>query len=301
MGLQDQWIKQIITQAKMNNMTIIGGTGAYLAALTGKQKGEIVIAYDTASGFIQWHIFTWDGVSSWIDITLPIHQHSSGSDGGTYQKIRQANNLLFDYIHQLPHIANWQQVISGTGAAINMNDNGTDVAMRMQTGTTSTGYATLYNGGVQLDFSQEAVWNIFWQLSAVNNLYFNLGLNMEDINAAQNNNAKIGLEWCDGQATANYYVTTASGSARSSSDSTVAITSTLDGVKMFFTPAAQASFTFDAGPTTINKTTNLPSTSTNANNVLRMGIKNNNGGVANRDLRIPGLQLIGDEATTQWI
>jgi len=300
MGLQSQWIKQVITQAKMNNMTIIGEVGTVLASLSGKQKGEIVISYDTSGGFTQWHIYAWDGISAWVDVTLPTHKHQDTATGGKYADVQQGNLKIFNHYNQLNDFALWLTVVSGTGAAANQHDNGTDVARRYQTGTTSTGYATGYRGGIVPSFALNMAVNWVWQLSATTNLFFNLGIAMEDINVAQNNNQKIGIEWCDGQATANYYVTTASGSARSSSDSTVPLSTGIDGFRMLWTTGVQASFKFDNG-TTVNKSTNLPTSTPAGNNILREGIKNNNGGVANRDLRCIGIRVLGEEGQTEWV
>lgn len=301
MGLQSAWIKQVITQAKLNNMTLIGELGTVLAGLS-PVKGQEVVAYDTSGGFTQWHEYIWDGVSAWKDVTLPIHKHTATNDGGILIDILQQNPQIQDYFELLSNFNDWLYVTSGTGAATNWHDNAGDLARRYQTGTTSTGYAQGRKGGVYYpNYAATLLFNWVWQLSAVNNLFFLLGLNMEDPNAAQNNNRKIGIEWCDGQPAANYFVTSASGSARSSSDSTVAITTTVDGVKMLFTPAAQASFKFDAGPTTINKSTNLPTTNGTGNDALREGIKNNNGGVVNRDLRILGLRVLGTPGIGQWV
>ena len=300
MGLQSKWIKEVITQAKLNNMTIIGETGTDLSALTGKVKGQVVISYDTSAGFVQWFMYVWDGSSQWIKVSLPVHTHVDSGSGGSYQDIKIANNNNISYEEPLSHTALWSSANSGTGSAFNVNDNGADIARRYQTGTTTTGYATASKGGaIYHNWSVKVIFNWIWQLSATNNLYFNLGLDMENINNAQNNTGKIGIEWCDGQPAANYFMTTASGSARSSSDSTVAISSGVDGVRALLTPAAQVNFLWENG-TSINKGTNLPGGSIVGNNAVREGIKNNNGGSANRDLRILGMRFMELATLAQW-
>jgi hypothetical protein len=286
-------------------MTIIAELGADLAALTGKVKGQVVVAYDTASGFVQWHLFVWDGVSAWKDATLPIHTHASGSDGGLLVDIKQAigNRNIYE-LFDIPEAVSgvWLTNGGGTGNAFDLHDDTANVARRYQTGTTSTGYHTAIKGGINIDYEQKILWNHVWNLSATNNLYFLIGINGENINAAQNNSPKLAIEWCDGQASANYFVTSASGSARSSSDSTVTITNTMDGMRCLFTPATNAVFKFDTG-TSITKSTNLPTANTDGNNVIREGIKNNNGGTSNRSLRIRGLKIIGiiDDTASQWV
>ena len=300
MGLQSKWIKEVITQAKLNNMTIIGETGTDLAALTGKVKGQVVIAYDTSAGFIQWFMYVWDGISQWIKVSLPTHTHVDTGSGGSYQNIRNANNNFYTYEELLPHTATWSITSSGTGATSNVNNNGGDIARRYETGTTTTGYSTGQKGGVVYhNWGSLVIFNWVWQLSNTNNLYFNLGLDMEDINAAQNNTGKMGIEWCDGQPAANYFMTSASGSARSSSDSTVAISTGVDGVRALLTPAAQINFLWENG-TSINKGTNLPGGSIVGNNAIREGIKNNNGGATNRTLRILGLRFMELATIAQW-
>lgn len=304
MGLQSKWIKEVITQAKLNNMTIIGETGTDLSALTGKVKGQVVISYDTSAGFVQWFMYVWDGISQWIKVSLPTHKHIDSGSGGSLQDILHANPVSVTINDILAQGTGGTMVVdnAGTGSAANASDNGGDIARRYQTGTTTTGYAGAKRGGTLYpNYSALLWWNWVWQLSATNNQFFLFGTNMENVNSAQNNNAKTGIEWCDGQAAANYFVTTASGSARSSSDSTVALTTGVDGARMFLTPGSQAQFVFDAGPTTINKGTNLPTGGGEGHNAIREGIKNNNGGASNRDLRILGMRLHGQRNITQWV
>ena len=300
MGLQSKWIKEVITQAKLNNMTIIGETGTDLAALTGKVKGQVVIAYDTSAGFIQWFMYVWDGSSQWIKVSLPTHKHIDSNSGGSYLDIKLDNEEVIEYSEILSNFGDWKFNSSGTGATSDHHDNGGDVAIRIQTGTTTTGATFAYKGGtIYPDYDSLLQWIWTWQLSNTNNQFFLFGTNIENPNVAQNNSAKIGIEWCDGQPAANYFLTTASGSARSSSDSTVALSTGVDGVKMLFTPGAQANFLFDNG-TSINKGTNLPTGGGNGVTSLIMGIKNNNGGASNRTFRSLGLRYIGKREIAQW-
>jgi len=278
-------------------MTIIGGLSSYLAGLTGLLKGQVVISYDTGGVFSQWNLSAWDGVSAWKNLSNAPHYHTGGaSDNTALNEIFERNTKLYFYNEMLQ---DYISTVSGTGATYSLQDDGTNVYRRHQTGTTTSGFSTAYRGGIKIDFANRITWAIAWKLSALNNEAFIFGPGGEAINVAANNNSKFGLEWCDAQAFARYYMMSGSGTARSLSDSTVATSTAIDGVKVIFQPADKLIYLFDTG-VSVNKTTNLPTGNSLYNNILRTGIKNNNGGSANRELWILGNRLNGIAQGAEW-
>jgi hypothetical protein len=301
MGNQDQWsVETAINVGKINNMTIIGGSGTYLTTSITKYKGMVVISYDTSGGLTQWHLYAWDDVNiTWVDVTNPIHKHSSSTDGGELFEIEVENPNIFRFNDIAPLKARWQgQVVSGTGAAI--ADDTAVPDEKLSTGTTTTGYATLFQGGIPIDFAARCRWEGTWMLSAITNILFRWGLGTEDPNASSNNNHKIGIEWCDSQATSDYYTLSANGSSRSLVDSGVALAASVEhGCKIVFYPASKGEYKFWNG-TVYNKTGVLPSGVIDRTNIVRWGAKNNNGGSANRDLTVRGTFATGKNNLTGW-
>jgi len=294
MSLQQEWsVETAINVGKINNMTIIGGTGTYLTTSITKRKGMVVISYDATGGLAQWHLYTWDDVGLvWVDVTLPSHKHSSAADGGELFEAMVENPSLFYFNDLTPLLSRWQiQVVSGTGAA--KVDDTTKPSIKLSTGTTSTGYARVAQGGIPFTYSNRIRWQGTWELSAITNVLFRFGAGIEDVNAGTNNNNKIGLEWCDSQATPNYYTLSANGSSRSLVDSTQAmLAAARHACRMIYYPASKAEYKFDSG-LVFNKTSVLPAGVADSVNLVGWGVKNNNGGVANRDLHAYGTLLTG--------
>lgn len=293
MSLQSEWTVEMTGNVgRLANMTVTGGTGTSLNSIV-KRHGMLVVSYDTSGGLTQWHLYAWDGVNLvWVDVTLPQHKHSSSTDGGEYFEIVVENPQNIMFLDEHPVKNRWQiQVSSGTGAAI--ADDTTRPSIKMSTGTTSTGYATIGNGGIPFTFSNRMRWEGVWELSAITNVLFRFGAGVEDVNASTNNNNKIGLEWCDSQANSNYYTLSANGSSRSLVDSLFTMVATSrHAAKIVFYPATKAEYKFSTGAI-FNKTAVLPAGTIDSLNIARWGVKNNNGGVVNRDLHAYGTFIDG--------
>lgn len=298
---QSEWgLETPGSPGKLNNMTIIGGSGTYLTTTITKRKGMVVISYDNSGGMVQWHLYAWDqDNSTWVDVTNPVHRHNSAAEGGEFFEIFVDNPNSFVFNDITPLKAHWQgQTASGTGAAI--ADDTTIPAIKISTGTQTTSYATIFQGGIPIDFAARCRWEGTWMLSAITNILFRWGLGTEDPNAASDNNHKLGLEWCDSQATSTYYTLSANGSSRSLVDSGVALAASAEhGCKIVFYPASKGEYKFWDG-TIYNKTGVLPSGVIARTNIIRWGAKNNNGGSANRDLTIRGTFVVGKTNLTGW-
>lgn len=302
MGLQDQWAEGTpVNVGKANATSVIGGPSAYLTGTIQKFHGMVVVSYDTANNLVKWHLYAWDqDALTYVDLSNSTHTHSSTSgDGGEFFEILVSNENAFWFNDLTPLKAHWQgQVFSGTGAAI-ADDTTAEPSIKLSTGTTTTGYATIFQGGIQFNFDFRCRWSGQWKLSAITNILFRWGLGTEDPNAATNNNVKIGIEWCDSQAQPNYYTLSASGSSRSLVDSTVPLTTGTDAARIVFYPASKAQYKFDNG-TLFDKTSVLPSGNIDALNIVRWGAKNNNGGASNRDLFVKGTFANGKITLGGW-
>jgi hypothetical protein len=294
-------IETAISVGRANNMWVIGGAGSYLDTIT-KRKGQIVVSYDTTGSKAKWHIYVWDDVASaWVDVTNPVHTHTGSTTGGEAFEIDvdNANRFLFNDI--CPTTKNWPGVTnSGTGSSITDDPAGGINSIMLQTGTTTTGYATIFAGGPGIDSAARLRWSGAWELNAITNILFRWGIGVEDPNAASDNNHKIGIEWCDSQATPNYYTLSANGTSRSLVDSGVAMAATTQhGCRIVYYPASKAQYKFWNG-TIYDKTGILPSGIIAENNLVRWGLKNNNGGSANRKLDVYGTVAIGKHNVTKW-
>ena len=283
-------------------MTIIGGANTYLASTITKLKGMVVIPYDDGSGFKRFRLYAWDADNTaWINCSLPDHKHSGADDGGFEFEIQVDNPNLILFIHHYEKVSLWSTANSGTGSGVSDQPTGSVGTVDLDTGTTSTGYARVYDNGTPIDFASRARINMNWQINAITNVLFRMGIAVEDVNAATDNNHKLGLEWCDSQAASNYYMLSANGSSRSLVDSTVPLAASAQhGVKIVHTPGVKSNYKFHNG-TSIDKTTVLPSSATLQPNLVGYGVKNNNGGVVNRKLGILATVLVGKPNYTSWV
>jgi hypothetical protein len=288
----------------MQNIQVTGGTGTYITTTITKRKGMLVVSYDTSGGLVQWHVYVWDDVNLvWVDTTLPSHKHTGSGDGGELFEalVNNPNMTLFN--DQYPKKSNWNGITSsGTGALSSDNASGSVIYMRLETGTTTTGYTTAWAGGAaNIDCAYPLRFSHSWTISAITNVLFRFGVGVEDINAASDNNNKIGVEWCDAQPQSQYYTLSANSSSRSLVTSGVALAATTaHGVKMIYYPASKASYKFQDG-TVYDKTGVLPSGVILDENSVRLGIKNNNGGSATRTWDDMGTFVVARNNFTRWV
>lgn len=304
MPLQDQWTVEVGGNiGKLNNMTVIGGLSAYLTGSITKLNGMVVVSYNTGNGMVQWHLYVWDETgSTWRDVTNPNHTHTAAvGDGGNILNIftEKTNAGIVWFNDAYANLSNWpKQEASGTGASVTSDpDSPSEI---MQTGTTTGGYATIMANGMTLDFSDRARFNGMWKISAITNVLFRWGVEVENPNAAPNNNAKFGIEWCDSQATSRYYALTANGSSRSLADTLMNLAAdTPHGVRIVHYPADKVQYLFNNG-ILYDKTTILPAGASVALQNVRWGLKNNNGGAANRTLTTYATFFVSDESTSLW-
>lgn len=303
MGLQDQWsVEDPGNVGVLANRGITGGNSAYLTGSITKYNGMLVISYDTDNGLVQWHIFVWDEANlTYHDVTNPDHLHNTdqGEGGGLLNIFADRQNagiLFFNDITPMKENYN-ENTFSGTGSAI--ANSFANRRFTMSTGTTTGGYATVAAHGQSVDCDFIFRFNGVWVLSAITNVLFRFGVGVEDPNAAPDNNPKLGVEWCDSQATSKYYALSANGSSRSLVDAGVSlVASTAHGLRLVNFPASKGEYTFHGG-VIYDKTGVLPTSSGFPQ--VRWGLKNNNGGAANRDWQVYGTSLVFNENDSNWI
>ena len=306
MGNQDQVsVETPLSVGVCQNQFVAGGTGTYITTTITKRKGMLVVSYDTSGGLTQWHVYLWDDIGlAWVDITNPPHVHMDNSTGGEAHLIMVNNSGHVWFNDLYPKKANWMgQAVSGTGAAITENPTGTNSEINLATGTTTTGYAEIYQGGASIDFADYMRWlSVFkFTTSPWNNVLVRFGCGVEGINAATDNTNKLGIEWCDSQATANFYTLSANGSSRSLVDSGVAFTAgSSQGIRMIYFPASKAQYKFSNG-TIYDKTGVLPAGVATWSRQFTYGVKNNNGGSANRDLQARSTFLVGQANNSAFV
>ena len=300
MSLQQEYsIATALSAAKLTNMGIVGGDNTYISSTLTKRKGQVVLPYDDGA-LKKFRLYGWDDVAvAWIPLTLPSHTHIDSNDGGELVEaiIYSPNVMIYD--QQYVSLGDWQANNSGTGSGVSETSSSNNFIW-CQSGTTTTGYADIWIGGLAPSFNKVLRANFVWAISHTSNLLMRLGLGMETLSSASSDNlAKIGFEWCD--ANANYQLVSANGTTRSLTDSGVAPTTSQDGVKILNLPSlTKVEYKF-AGGTTVNKTTNLPSTSPATNNVIRGGIRNNNGGSANREFKYYGSLMVARPVVSAWV
>src|SRR6266498_5491783 len=110
MPVNDPWAElSPITSPKLNNMTIIGLTGAQIAALSPTYPGQLVYCNTTGSGFIVNHWYGRNDTNdTWIDQTSII----------LYDLFRnQITTQIVDRRNATKEM--WFNSAAGTGAAVN--------------------------------------------------------------------------------------------------------------------------------------------------------------------------------------
>ncbi len=264
--------------AKLNQMTIISGTGAYLATITAVENGQVVTCTSTGSGFTENHAYIWD-TSAWVDLTNVSHTHSSASDGGAIIGIPRANTKFFDTDTRYtlyPQKVDYLQVVSGTGA-ITDDSTSSVYSIKLDTGGTSSSGATIHIPGFIHDFSKESYWQTSVKLGSTSAVATKLGPNMETATAADDNNAKYGIESCT-TGGANWLIRSATGAARSTQDTGTAMSTSQIGFRCEHYPSTPKVDAYVNNGSAITKSSDVATTGSGAaNNRFKLSIKNSAG------------------------
>jgi len=259
-------------------MTIISGTGAYLATITAIENGQVIVCTSTGSGFTENHAYVWD-TSAWVDLTNVSHTHSSASDGGSIVGIHRANPTFIDSGARYtlyPQKVDYLQVVSGTGA-ITDDTTSSVYTIKLDTGATSSSGATIHIPGFKHDFSKESFYQTSIKLSSTADLATKLGPSMETATAADDNNVKYGIEQCTTTG-ANWLIRSATGAARSTQDSGTAVSTSQIYFRCEHYPGTPKTDTYINNGAAITKSTDIATTGAGTNNnVFKLSIKNSTG------------------------
>src|SRR6188474_3086279 len=230
MSLTDSWgAATPASQTKKNLTSVISGTGAYLASLD-KTKHKVLVCTDSGSGFIEDHAYlcTADGLSV-IDISdVGLHYHSPGTtDGGDLIDVYSVNWTVTDlFLSRVTDLqkANWIQTVTSTGTIEDATDGTTgERSIRLRPNGTSGSGSTISYPHLSLDFSKRSFYETKVRIETASSLAFHTGVNCDDVTAADSNTIKYNAEVCT-TTNNNWFLRSADGSNKTSSDSGIAIT-----------------------------------------------------------------------------
>lgn len=294
MGIGDYWSDQTpIAVSKLNQMTIVSGSGAYLATIVPVAVGMVVSCTADGSIFKKNHLYVWDGFN-WIDATHIIHTHSDDNTGGSLLTIRKGNTKYFDTHERyiiFPQKVDYIQTID-SGASITDDSTGGEYSIKLDSGTTNGSGATIRLPAMKVDFSKELMLQTKLKLGNITTLATKIGPNMETPTAADNNSVKVGIESCTATL-ANWLLRSADGSSHTSTDTGVAMSTSQIGFKLMHFPSIpRVDLYIDASTTAVQKTTFVPTTGNALNdNFCKFGIKNSS--AASRTLFCYGFRMQG--------
>ena len=264
--------------AKLNGCTITYGTGTYLDSLD-KTKDKLVVCTSTSGTLTVDHVYLANAAgTTWIDLADIV-----GSGGVNVIDFFIADPKFFDLILTKTNDlqkAQWLQVVVSTGTISDITDGGTgERSIKLASGATSGGAATISYPHLKLDFGEEAIYETKVKFSATTALAFHTGVGADDITAADSNTRKFQAEVCT-VTNGNWWLRTANGSANSASDTGIAFGTARTGVKMVHLPdlgTPETDLYIDTG-TVLQKTSNIPSSSATAdNNLIKHSLKNSTG------------------------
>jgi hypothetical protein len=284
-----------VSSGQMNNMTIMGRTGAQIAALSPTYAGQIVYCNSTGSGFTVDH---WYGRNvtndAWIDQTA-IDMYNVWKNTQTTIEMDKRHSPM----------EGWYRFNAGTASAVTNNLVDTTTAcIDLTTGTTinAGGVAGITIGGPQIDFSKKAIFKcvVRTPTTAVTGQIVKIGCNVEKAGVANTTNAQFGIEYCDGNA--NWQIHTGSGSAQSNMDTLIPVTaSAMLGFTVEFNPGVNVICYFDDG-TIKTKVSDIPSTGNNTEDKLfRISICNNNGSTTSRTFQVCSAYMIYKTNDMDWL
>jgi len=306
MGLGDAWTSTTAgSVTKLNTSTIIWGSGEYLQTLD-KTKHKVVVCTETSSGLTIDHVYLADSLGeTWIDLsTVAAHTHSSGTDGGDLTTVFIANPKFFDLSltkssDLITSGTTWLKTLVSTGTITDDTDGTSgERSIKLLTGATSGGAATISYPHLQLDFSKRSIFQFKVRLSATTALAYHAGVGADNVTSADSNTIKYNAEVCTVTNT-NWFLRSADGAANSTSDSGTAFDTNRVGIRIEHYPdlgTPRADMYIGAG-TVFQKTSNIPTTgATSDANLVKHSLKNS--AAADKNAFVYGTRLrytISDE------
>ena len=304
MSLSTAWTtKTPASTARKNKMTVISDTGTNLNLLD-KSKHRVVFCTADGGGLLKDHTYTANtDADAWVDVTaVGTHYHQDDDDGGSMMDIWDIMGGFFniDIIKPTDWVkAHWVQTVTGTGTIEDGADASGVKYIRMRpNGTSGSGSTIAYPMNLTARFGQQQKLQFNVQIETASSLALHVGMNADDVTAADSNTRKSQAEVCTATNN-NWWLRTANGTNNSASDSGQAISTSKVGIVVhnrgqLGTPDCL----FGIGGTRyIQKTTHIAvDNSVSAGNAIKFSIKNSTG--ADRPLRAYGARLMFETEAT---
>lgn len=256
---------------RANAMWMISGAGSDLAGLA-PTKHKLLRCTATGSGFTLNHVYAAlaDG-TGWYDIAA-----SSASSVRSNPKF-----IDMTFVKERDIVtASWTESNTSTGDCTDDTDGTTgEKSIKLSTGATSGSRAQITQSGLKQDFGVDSVFQFKSRIGTLSSLNLRAGVNCDAVTTADSNTASYSAEICTATNN-NWFVRTASGSNKNTSDSTIAATTNRTGVKLehYATGTPKVMMYIDTN-TAVTTTTTVPTTGqVGANNdVIRFSMKNSTG------------------------
>lgn len=289
------WLNLPHSDSRLNKMTVPILTGAEIAALN-KALHRLVICRSTGSGFTVDHLYMANtAADAWIDVTSTAsHDHSSSTQGGTIDAIFRGNPLYCDlWLTKTDDLkkAQWIETVTSTGTVEDSTDGTTgERSIRLRPNGTSGSGSTISYPHLQLDFSKNSLFQTKVRIETATSFAFHTGVGADDVTAADSNTIKYNAEVCT-VTNNNWFLRTANGSANSTSDTGIAITTSRTKLKIHHIPATPEALLYVDSSSAFQKTTQIPTTGATAdNNLIKHSIKNST--AADRPIHIYGVAAV---------
>jgi hypothetical protein len=258
MGIGDEWTSsQIVTRGKLNQMTVVSGLAAYINGLT-KSKNRIYLPEDAGGGLNAYNLYAYDG-SVMRNLSNPPHGHSGDTDGGTIAYGGYLNSKWLDTIALfLIRARTAEYIVTNDGAGSSTADDNTTTpdSMKHTAGAVANGRSYIKLQGEKVDFNYQIYLACLVKITTITNVSWNMGVNCEWAGDTADVIRKVNFDFCT-SVNGNYFIVSADGTTRTSTDTGYTVVSTGDDfMKFLFTPAVKIDWAID---NIIGiKTTNVP-------------------------------------------
>jgi hypothetical protein len=293
MSVSDAWTNSTPSSvARMNKTGVLSLTGDEIDALD-MTKHRKVFCTEDGGAFLKDHSYTVNAdEDAWIDeTTLETHAHYDDDTGGQFIHVLKKNVQLIDLliIHPSQILkTNWVQTVTGTGSIEDATDANNVHYIRLRpNGTSGSGSTITYAQPLNIDFGEVSTFVSTQTIETATNLAIHIGINCDDVTAADSNTRKYQAECCT-TTNNNWWLRTADGTTNSASDTGIAISSSRQSIRMLRDTDGTPYVILDVDSgTVLQKTTHIPSSgSGTTGNLIKFSIKNST--AADRPLRIWG-------------
>ena len=286
--------------SRKNKTSVISDTGDNLEGYD-KTKFAIVVCTDdsVSEEFLQDHVYLFGVDEDVIDISNTAdHTHEGAGTGGSiFYSFGKNHNVIDVHLFTIQTIlkANWNQTTTGTATIEDGGGGATEPYIRLRpNGTSGSGATISYTGAKpRLDVGSAFVMSSVINFETASSLAAHIGVNADDVTAADSNTGKVQAEVCTSTSN-NWYLRTANGSANSASDTGVSAMNTNNQSVMIghdpFAGTPNSQLSIDSA-NSFTKTTNIQSSTLQhtIGNLVKFSVKNNTG--ADRPMRYRGCRL----------